>query len=83
MFAAPEQFGIDFGKLRQLALKFQMRGNAGAGLFLLFTRFEQELSHLAGSQTLHQIVKGAVLESPAAPAVLFSAGHVLFDERGP
>jgi hypothetical protein len=81
--ATPQKFGVDFGKLREPPLKFQVRGDASAGLFTLRGRFEQELSHPAGAQALHQIVKRAVLESPTAAAVFFAAGQVLYDERRP
>ena len=60
-----------------------MRGDASAGLPPLFGGFEQKLSHLAGSQALHQIIKRAVLESPLAAAILFTAGQKLPDIRSP
>lgn len=82
-FAAPEQFGVDFGKFGKLALKFQMRGDAAASLPALFRRFEQKLSHLSGSQTLHEIEKWAVLESTLATAVLFAACQVVPNIRCP
>ena len=81
--SASEQFGIDFGKFGKLVLKFQMRDDAGASLPPLFGRFEQKLSHLAGSQALHQIIKRAVLESPLAAAIFFAASQVLPDIRSP
>ena len=56
-----------------------MRGDAGAGLFSLRGSFEQKLMHIARAQTLHQIIKRAVLESPVATAVRFAARQVLFD----
>lgn len=60
-----------------------MRGDAGASLTPLFRRFEQKLSHIAGSQALRQIIKRAMLESPQAAAILFAAGQVLPDIRSP
>ena len=74
IFATPEQFGVDSRQFRQLPLAFQVRGNAGARLIPLGGSSEQKLSDPAGSQALHQIIKRAVLESPAATTVLFSAG---------
>ena len=59
-----------------------MCGDAGAGLFALRRSLEQELSHPAGAQTLHQIKKRAVLEAPAAAAVLLAARQVLPDIGG-
>jgi hypothetical protein len=78
-FAPPQKFGVDFGKFGQLALKFQMRGDASAGAFALFGRFEQKLAHPAGSKALNQIIKWAMLESPAATAVRFAARQILLD----
>jgi len=78
-FAAPQKFGVDFRQLRQLALKFQMRGDTGAGAFALFGRFEQKLSYPAGAQALDQIIKGAVLESPAATAIVLATRQELPD----
>jgi hypothetical protein len=82
-FTTPQKFGVYFRKLRKPAMIFQMRGDAGASLTPLFRRFEQKLSHIAGSQALHQIIKWAVLESAPATAVGFTAGQVLFDVGGP
>ena len=58
-----------------------MRGDSRAGLFSLGRRLQQKLPHPAGSQTLHEVEKGAVLESPLAPAILFPARQVLLYER--
>jgi hypothetical protein len=81
--AAPEQFGVDFGKFGQLTLKFHMRGDALVRLPPLFGRFEQILSHVAGSQTLHQVIKRTVLESALTATILFAAGQKLFDVGRP
>ena len=59
-----------------------MSGDAGAGLLALVGSLQQKLTHPAGSQTLHQIEKWTVLESPAATAVFFPAGQELFDVGG-
>ena len=80
--AAPQKFGVYFGKLRQLPLKFQVRGDAPAGLLTLRRSLEQKLSHPAGAQAAHQIKKRPVLKTALAAAVLFSARQVLFDVRG-
>jgi len=82
-FADSEQFGVNFGHFRQLPLKLFMGCDTGARPCPLFGSFEQEFSDLAAPQTLHQIIKRAVLESPAAAAVLFAAGQVLADIRCP
>ena len=73
----------DFGKFGKLTLKIQVRGDAGASLPPLFGRFEQKLTHLAGTPALHQIIKWAVLESAPATAVGFTARQVLFDVGRP
>ena len=77
--APPQKFGVNFGQFRQPPLHFQVGRNAGAGLLSLRGGFEQEFSDPAGAQTLHQVIKRAVLESPAAAAVRFAARQVLFD----
>ncbi len=81
-FAAPQEFGINFGQFGQLTLKFQMYGDTGTGAFALFGSFEQELAHPASSQALVQIIKRAVLESSPATAVWLAARQVLADKGG-
>jgi hypothetical protein len=81
--AAPQQFRINCGKFRKLALEFQVRGNARAGLFSLGGGFQQKLFHLPRAQALHQIIERAVLESPLTAAILFPASQILFDIGGP
>lgn len=60
-----------------------MGGDTGARPRLLFGSFEQKFSNLAAPQTLHQIIKWAVLESPLAATIFFAAGQVLFDVGHP
>ena len=60
-----------------------MRGNARASLFSLGGSFQEEFIHSPCAQALHQIIEWAVLESPLATAVLFTAGQILFDVGGP
>jgi hypothetical protein len=78
-FADSEQFGVYFGHFRQLPLELFKRCNGGARPCPLFGGFEQKFSDLAAPQTLHQIIKRAMFESPLAAAVLFAARQVLFD----
>ena len=60
-----------------------VHGDAGAGLFALGRRPQQELAGLAHAQALNEIEERAMLESSLAAAVLFAAGEVLFDEGCP
>ena len=69
--APPQNFGVYFREFHEPPLQFQMRGDPRAGLLSLFRRLQQELPHLAGSHALHQVEKGAMLESPLATAILF------------
>jgi hypothetical protein len=56
-----------------------MCGDTGTSLLSLRGGFEQEFSHPARAQALHQIKKRAMLESPVATAVWFATRQVLFD----
>ncbi|HSY10060.1 MAG TPA: hypothetical protein VK840_04015 [Candidatus Dormibacteraeota bacterium] len=60
-----------------------MCGDTGARLPPLFRCFKQKLSHLAGSQTLHQVIKRAMLEPALATAIFFAASEILPDIRRP
>ena len=77
--APAQKLGVNFRKFRQLPVHFQVGGNARAGLFSLRGSFEQKFSDLAGAQTLHQVIKRAVLESPVATALRLATRQVLFD----
>jgi hypothetical protein len=60
-----------------LTFKYGTSSDAGAGLPLLFGSFEQELPDFAVWQTLDDVEKRAMLESPLTAAVLFAARQIL------